>query len=198
MLLKDIIKKFKVRLQEDGDIVFMDMGGRYYIVDRREKMDYKNINYSEGQIVLAWVVKERDKYGFIRLSVDGYELVDWFKLQNVDTAYGKYTYDKQKVNLTVNDITPNKELTTDAFFMVRDIKKNDIVYNALTHNRKRAYRLRNQRKRKVINSLKLLFPFDYNKKIVGGFIDRLVISDYILNKFKDVVYNNNETINVNN
>lgn len=57
-----------VKSTKDNSLIFRDNHGKIYFIDKKYNSGYKGI--SEGQKILVWVVKELDKVGYVRLTID--------------------------------------------------------------------------------------------------------------------------------
>jgi len=111
-----VLKKVTPTMSEkkEGDIVFKDKNGRIYLVDKNETITLDSLTLNTPHLV--WVTCEKEKYGFIRLTVNGTLIHNYIR-----NGIGALDVDKLK------DIQSTMR-RTDSHYLMMTVVNSDIRF----------------------------------------------------------------------
>ena len=106
----DVVKHvIAVKNNKDDSVIFKDINGKIYFLDKRYNKGIEKINI--GDQVLVWVQKEMDKVGYVTLEINGLDIK---------------SYIEKFEELTLNDIlTIEPKVATNKTRLSNDIYNHD-------------------------------------------------------------------------
>jgi len=144
--MRDVIQMMKVIEGREGELVFKNINGKIFFIDRRYNSGYDNLE--PGDTILVWVRKELDRTGYVSVEADNITIeqlttvADKIKAEDILKA----KYDNSDILHLVNhiidkDSTYNIDLSGDGSRM--DISQDHELYKVIMSENKKAVDIAN-------------------------------------------------------